>query len=212
MEVRQGQAAGAVDLQRTLDALAVCGCQAGGGHRIHLRQFGVHRRPAFLLRLGFDGGAQDGLRRWHGVYAVEQGFDIQHGPAHQQRQAIAPGDLADQGLRVLHKFGGAVGLQRIADVDQVVRHRGQFGGARFGGANVHATVDQRRVHADDFHRVRPGDGQRGGGLATGGRTGQADVQRQRRSGARCGHQRPRMNSRSSSATLICRQVGRPWLH
>jgi hypothetical protein len=47
----------------------------------------------------------------------------------------------------------------IRDVDQVVRHLRQFGGAGFGRANVHAAVDQRRVHADDLHRPALRDGQ-----------------------------------------------------
>ena len=51
MKVRQRQAADAKHFERALDALAVGRGQAGGGGGVHLRQFGVQRGPAFVLRL-----------------------------------------------------------------------------------------------------------------------------------------------------------------
>jgi len=58
-----------------------------------------------------------------------------------------------------YEVGGAVTLQRIEDVDQVVRHLREFGRGGLGGADVHAAVNQRRVDADDLHRPALRNGQ-----------------------------------------------------
>ena len=63
---------------------------------------------------------------------------------------MARADFTDQTLGVSHKLSGAVGLQGIENVDQVVRYGGLLVAGGFGGANVHAAIDQGRIHADDF--------------------------------------------------------------
>jgi hypothetical protein len=84
------------DLQRTLDALGVVGRQARGGGGVHAGQFGVQGGPAlpggtFVQRLAH---LRVGTR--HGVQPVAQRLEVQHGAAHQQRQAAACADLARQ--------------------------------------------------------------------------------------------------------------------
>jgi hypothetical protein len=58
---RQRSPADAVHLQRALDALRVVGRQARGRGRVHARQLGVHRGPAFLASLGVQLGAHGGV-------------------------------------------------------------------------------------------------------------------------------------------------------
>jgi hypothetical protein len=171
---RQRSPADAVHLQRALDALRVVGRQARGRGRVHARQRGVHRGPAFLPRLGVQLCPYGGVGRGHVVQAMRQRLEIQHGAAHQQRQPPARADLADQAARIQHEFGSAVGLPGVADVDQVVRDGGEFGCRGLGGADVHAAVHQRRIDADDLHVVALRDRQRGRRLAAGRGAGQAD--------------------------------------
>ena len=165
------------NFQRALDALAVGGGQARGGHWVYLRQLSVQRRPALLQSPRFDALAHVGIGSRHGVKAVHQRLEIQHGAADEQRQRAARANLGNQKGGVLHEGGGAVGLPGLADVNEMVRHRGALSGRGLGGANVHAAVDQRRIDADDFHRHRHrpgqalGEPQSGASLARGGGPG-----------------------------------------
>jgi hypothetical protein len=81
-------------------------------------------------------------------------------------------DLADQPVCVLRELRGAVCLRRVADVDQVVHDAGPFLAGWLGGADVHAAVHQRRVHADDLGVQLLGQGQRGSALAGSGGAGE----------------------------------------
>ena len=73
--------------------------------------------PAFFSGFLFDGGADGGVGGGHIVQPVEQRFEIQHRSAHQQRQFAPRGDVMDKRGGIAHKFGGAVGVERVADVD-----------------------------------------------------------------------------------------------
>jgi hypothetical protein len=88
----------------------------------------MQRGPALRGRFIGQRGAHGGVGLGHVVQAVEQRLEVQHGAAHQQRQLAARADLIDQARGIGHELGGAVGLQRVADVDQVVRHGGEFTG------------------------------------------------------------------------------------
>jgi hypothetical protein len=128
--------------------------------RVHLCQLRVQGGPAAFTRFGVDLRAQGGVCGRHGVQPGEQRLEVQHGAADQQRPPPARLDFADQARGVAHELGRAVGLQRVADVDQVVRHRRPLGRSRLGGADVHAAVHQGRIDADDFHRPALRNGQR----------------------------------------------------
>ena len=174
MQVGQWLAGLQVDLQRALDALAVAQREPGGGDRIDPGQFGVQGRDAFLGNAQIQLGADSQVGRRQRIQPLGQGFEIQHRAADQQRQ-LAPGvDLGDQPSRVVDEGRRRVGLRRVEDVDQVVRHGGTLGRAGFGGADVHAAVDQRRIDTDDFQRPTLRGSQRQRGLAAGGRPSQAD--------------------------------------
>ncbi|MCY1515204.1 hypothetical protein D9M68_497800 [compost metagenome] len=177
MEARQRLAAAFPHLERALDALAVLRCEPRGGDGVDLRQPRMHGRPAERGGFGVQARAHGGVGRGHGVDAVEQRLEVQHGAAHEQRQRAARADGVDEPRGVGDEGGGAVAVARIEDVDQVVRHRGLLGGGGLGGADVHAAVDQRRVDADDLDRLQPGHGQGDGGLAGRGGAGERDVAR-----------------------------------
>ena len=108
--------------QRALDPLCVIGREPRRRGGIDQRQFRVHGRPAFCRGLGFHFGAGGEVGSRHRIQALEQGLEVQHGATHQQRHFAASIDLRDQPLRVGRELRGAVSLQGIADVDQVVRH------------------------------------------------------------------------------------------
>ncbi len=122
VETGPGPARHPEHFQRPLDALRIAGRQPGRGRRVDPRQFRMQRRPALARRLRFQFGAHGRVGLGHRVESVEPGLEVQHGAAHQQRELAARIDLAHQPPGVGQELGGAVGLQRIADVDQVVRH------------------------------------------------------------------------------------------
>ena len=135
--------------------------QAGGRDRVDTRQLGVQSPASPRSRACASSvGAQRGVGRGQRVQALEQCLEIQHRPAHQQRQAAAGVDLRISRRASATKRAAEYALGRLDHVDQVVRHRGAFGGAGFGGADVHAAVHQRRIDADDLQR--PTDCQRSG--------------------------------------------------
>ena len=177
LKKRQRLARDAKHLQRARNTLRVLRLQARCRHRVDPGQLGMQRRPAGHGGLAGQLGAHARIGFGHGVEPAGQRLEIKHGAAHQERQLAARPDLLHQAFGVGHEFGGAVGLQGIAYVDQVVRHRSQLAGAGLGGADVHAAVHQRRVHADDLDRVRARNRQRRRRFARGGRAGQRQIGR-----------------------------------
>lgn len=171
---RQRPATDLPDLERACDALAVARRQASCGDRVDFGQLGMQGRPADLGRLTGNVFAHLGVRRRHVVQTVDQGLEIQHGAAHQQRLPAPLSDLLNQDQRIASKLRGAVGLAWVADINQVVGHGRQFVGCGLGRAHIHAPVDQGRIHADDFHRPALSQGQGGCGFPRGGRAGEGD--------------------------------------
>ena len=178
---RQGLAGEPPDFERALDALRVGRRQARGGGRVDAGKLGMQRRPAARGGLGIDARAHPGIGLGHGVQAFAQGLEVQHRAADQQGQVSALRDLVDEPPRVGHEARRGIGLRRIEDVDQVVRHLGALGSAGLGGADVHAAVDEGRIDADDLHRPLARHGARKGHrhrrLAAGRGPGQAQCLR-----------------------------------
>ncbi len=76
-------------------------------------------------------------------------------------------------------------------------------------ADIEAAVNERGVHAHDFHGGVRGQAQRPVALADAGGTGEDE---HRQLGLQRGHYRPRRNNWSSCCSVRRVQVGRPWLH
>ena len=162
-----------------MDALAVVGGQACGGERVNLRQLGMQRGPTCGLATGFKAGTHGGVGTRQIVNAVQQCLEVQHGATHEQRRSTPRLDFTHKAFRIGHKLGGAVSLQRVTDIDQVVRHQGKLLRSGLGGADVHAPVHQGGIDADEFSPpalqspVR-GQGHRQRGFAAGGGACDAD--------------------------------------
>ncbi|MNU45148.1 hypothetical protein D3C71_339860 [compost metagenome] len=164
---RHGLAGQGDDFQRAADALRVLRRQARGRDGILLRQARMHGGPADGGRVFFQLGAQHGIGTGQIVEAIGQAFKIQHGAADEQRQLAACRDFAHQAQGVVAELRDGIGVQRVDDVDQMMRYLGQFFLRRFGRADVHAAVDEGGIDGDDLGRNRLRDGQRTGRLAAG---------------------------------------------
>ena len=91
---------------------------------------------------------------------VDEGSDVEAGPAHEHRHATAIADLRDQSPGPVDPSGDAERLVRVGEVDQVVRNRSSGVGIRLCRADVHAAVDLARVGHEDLDRPAPREGKR----------------------------------------------------
>ena len=216
MEGRDRPARHFPDLQSAPDALAVVWRQSGGRHGIDPPEFCMHGWPAALSRLSRHRLANLMRARGHVVDAVPESLGVEHRAAHDERKPPSRADLTHESHGILQKIGGAVGLTNVTDVDQMVRAYRPFLLRRLCRADVHAPVDKRRIHGDDLNVMTSGDLQRKSGLAA--RRRPKNHQRLRLLPAFMQdlfnrvHHLPLMKSLSKSVSVICRHVGRPWLH
>ena len=95
-------------------------------------------------------------------------------PPQKIGRSFARLDFCNSLLREPDELRGVKRLVQIADVNQVMRHAGAFGGRRLGGADVQAAIDLHRVHGDDFAADFFRERQRGFRFAHGGRPGEED--------------------------------------
>ena len=106
--------------------------------------------PTQLFCFFLNAGSDDGVSARHVVQTFHQGFEVKHGAAHQQWQLASTRNLLDTGQCITRKFCCTVSVEGIANVNEVMRHSGQFCLTWLGRANVHAFVNQGGVDADDF--------------------------------------------------------------
>ncbi len=165
--------------QRALDALGVARSKAGRGDRIDFGQPGVQRGPAEPGGLGVEFGAHGriGLRQFG--QAGLQRLEVEQGAADDQGLGAALANFLDKPARVRSELRRAIALRRVEDVEQVVHGLGALVSAGLGGADIHAAIDQRRVHADEFHGFAALSGlldelQSRGGFAAGSRADEAE--------------------------------------
>lgn len=129
-----------------------------GGLFIHLFQQGVELRLS--VRLGGDGFIACPNRRVALLlpqrHAVQQAFQIKPRASHQQRQLSPLPDVRKDPLRVLHVPGYGIAFLRLQNIQHVVRNQLLFRLRGLGSADIHAPVNLHAVHADDLHRVFPG--------------------------------------------------------
>src|SRR5690606_39768244 len=83
--------------------------------------------------------------------------------------------LIDSATRMTREADSRVRFVRLDDVDEMMRHGRAHGRARIRGADVHAAVDERRVHADDLERHVRREIERELGLAASRRARQTDA-------------------------------------
>ena len=88
-------------------------------------------------------------------------------PPTSSGNAVALRDLAHERQRIVAEAGGGIALVRFYDVYEMVRGLREGAGIGLGGANVHALVDLRGIHADDLARQVRRQRDRDGGLAAG---------------------------------------------
>ena len=166
-EAAQGAAGEAQHLDGTLDALRIGGLQARSGFRVQARQFGMQGRPAVGGGFDVDCGAQSGIRLRQVCEAFAQRFHIQHGAAHQQRNAARRGDVRHLAQRIAAEGCRGITFFRRDQVDQAVRKARQRRRIGLGGADVHVAEHLRRVDADDVAGKARGEFKSQGGLAAG---------------------------------------------
>ena len=102
----------------------------------------MQSRPAAASPLGEQGLAQRFIGGGHFIQALDQGLEVQQGATHQQRQAAARIDLADQAPGILREARCAVALGGVEDVDEVVGNLFALARRGLGRADVQASVDQ----------------------------------------------------------------------
>ena len=129
-----------------------------GGLLVHLFQHGV--KPGLAVRLCGHGFIASPNRRVALLlsqrHAVQQTFQIKARAAYQQRNFPPLPDVRKDPLRVLHVPGYGVAFLRLQNIQHVMGNLLLLRARGLGGADVHAPVDLHTVHADDLHRIFPG--------------------------------------------------------
>ena len=76
--------------------------------------------------------------------------------------------------RIGSKTGSRVGLFRVKNVNEGVRITDEGCCVRFGGADIHAAIDLRRIDTNEVHGMTVNEGKGKVGLAGRGRAEDAD--------------------------------------
>ena len=114
----------------------------------------MHAGPAFFLGQGVYHQTHNGVRFGQIVHAFDQRLVVHHSTADQQRNTAALGNFAHVSQRIIAKTRDGIGFVRFDDVDAVMRRFAQEFGVGLGRTDIHAFVDLRGIHADDFARQR----------------------------------------------------------
>ena len=174
----------AIHLQRPLDALRIRRRQPGRGDGIDPREFRVQRaasRPApraHRVRRG-RAGRRAAARTSPSVNALK--YSIVPPTSNGMRPRARIPAIATPG--VAHEARGGIGIHRIDDVDEMVRHLRAFRCRRLRGADVHAAINLRGVHRHDLGGPARRECQRQRALARRRRAHQQDDGRHARRGA-----------------------------
>ena len=123
---------------------------------------------------GVDLGADGRIGAGQIGETLRERLVVQHRAANDERQLAACADGVDQCVGIGGELRGGIRVERIDDVDQVMGRDGLLFAAGLGGADVHAAIHQRGIHADDFDGPALGQLQRGGGFSRCGGPKQAD--------------------------------------
>ena len=148
-------------------------------------------------------GPQLGVRRngWC-MPAFDESPDVLSGAAHDDRDGVPRGDISDGGARLGKESREVVALVRRGDVDEVVGHRGDFGGRRFTRADGHAPVHLAAVRVDDLDPRVGRKLERRSGLAARGRPDDEEH-------ARPGHDQAGANALTMAAKSAATRLAPP---
>ena len=146
--------------------------------------------------------------------ALKQAFEIHHRAAYDNRLFFGLDSTSNLCISVRHKIRSGIVFTGITNVDQRVWIVLLLPLSRFGGADIHATVDQDGICADQLSMFPPAEGVLHGHSDCSFTNGRwpADNKHRTRIGQVVWHHAgycPRKNRRSSSARLCCTNVGRP---
>ena len=133
-----------------LQSLRIIGVNALRRFRIHLLQLRVDSGPALRKCSGGDLLPDVRIGTRHGGQAVAQRLEIEHGPANQQRNATASANIRHFTQGILTKERGGIDLRRIEKAQQSMWGKRQRRGIGLARADIHLTVDLRRVDVDDL--------------------------------------------------------------
>lgn len=139
-----------MDFKGPGDPLGIGGGESGGGHWVNRSESLVHRRPPELP--GLLGHFQSDLfvGRRDLINAMTQRLEIEHGAANHQGP-LAPGmNRFKCSVAVAKEGGHRVAVFGVAEVNEVVWHPSPIIRTGLGRSNVEATIDQGRIHIDDF--------------------------------------------------------------
>ena len=134
----------------TGNPLRIVGVNALSRSRINLRQRRMNRRPALFQSHCLNPRTHHRIRRRHTGQATGQRLEIQHGAAHQQRHAATRGNILYQRQGIITKPCCRIRLGRVEHIDQVMRITLQRLRIRLGRPDIHATVHQHRIDADQL--------------------------------------------------------------
>ena len=127
----------------------------------------MHPPRPHQLAFPFQRGADVGIFRRE-VQVVDDRAQVQAGPAHQQCARSPSLDVGDGCPRTRLEASHREPLRRFRQIQQVVDDHRALCRRRFGGADVHAAVDQHRIDAGDLGPQVACDRDRGLRLAGGG--------------------------------------------
>ncbi len=164
-QLAHGLAGNSIHLERALNPLGIVAVNAARRLRIQHSQARVHCLHAqalhFLLQLCAYRRVGLGKRR----QATQEGAKVKPRAPDQQRHSSGGVYLGDCPLRIFGELCCGIGFLRLANVDETVRRTREDLRSRFAGADVHASVDHRGVHADDVDGKRRGELDRHVGLS-----------------------------------------------
>ena len=153
--------------ERALNALRIVWVDACRGSRVYPLEFGVQRLPPLSRGAFRNGGARRRIGGGQRRQTVAKRLEIEHRAADEDGHPAAIQGAPGRGIGTGEKVCGRKGLGGFAHVDQRMGMPRQNLGIRFGGADVHAPVDHRRIDADQVDVRALSKGKGGVGLADG---------------------------------------------
>ena len=156
------------------EALAVVRHDARRASRIETGEFGVQGGGTFAVQARFNSGTIMWIGSGQAVHSDIEGVVIEHGTADEDGNLSRLKSRLDFMRRIGGKTGSRVGFFRVKNVNEGVRITDEGCSVRFGGADIHAAIDLRRIDTNEVHGMTVNEGKGKVGLAGRGRAEDAD--------------------------------------